>query len=165
MTASDTSTPKMASQDERVHALLCQAKDEFENAAHFLSEYGISTDLAQQAASLLSKPLLMSCYETQERLQETASKIVDGIVRGYIKSIFDEATVASVWAVERPDSRNALEYTIALKDNSLDNRALFREFRLDYAESGFNDLVPLTFHLIPEALSENILMSKKLELV
>lgn len=160
MTASQAPTHNIAGQDERVHAMLKQVGAEFATASDFLSEYGISTELAQQAASVLNEPLL-ACYELQEKLQTSASTLLQSVVVGYIKSVAKESSVTGLWRVMRPDADSTLEYTIALKENTLENRALFREFRLDYEESGFGTLVPLIFHLIPEKFSGNVLMSEE----
>ena len=71
--------------------------------------------------------------------------------------------MAGLWRVHRPDE-TLLEYTIALHDDALENRAPFHEFRLDYHESGLGRLVPLVFHLIPAHLADQVRLSTKIEL-
>ncbi len=162
MTNTENTPRKLAGRDEHVHKLLSQVKDEFEGAAQFLSEYGISTTLAQQAAQWLSQPLNF-LSEMHIKAQRDAVPFLADIVINYIRHAADEATVVGVWQVERPDEC-LLEYTIALRDNTLENRARFREFRLDYEDSGFGDLVPLVFHLIPEALASRVRCSTPIAL-
>lgn len=157
MTNTENTPRKLTGRDEHVHKLLAQVKDEFEGAAHFLSEYGISTTLAQQAAHWLSQPLNF-LSEMHDKAQRDAVPFLADIVVNYIRRVAAEGAVAGVWQVTRPDEC-VLEYTIALRENTLENRALFREFRLDYEDSGFGDLVPLVFHLIPEALAGRVLQS------
>ena len=162
MTIAENSPQRLTETDERLHALLTQAKDEFAGAASFLSEYGISTALAQQAAAWMRQPLAFYA-EMQLRAQTGAAALLAEIVVDYIRRTAEAATVVGLWRVERPDETR-LEYTIALRDDVLEHRALFHEFRLDYHESGLGRLVPLVFHLIPAHLTGRVRMSTKIEL-
>ena len=162
MTATENSPQRLTGTDERVHALLTQAKNEFAGAADFLSEYGISTALAQQAAAWVRQPLAFYA-EMQHQAQTGAAALLAEIVVGYIRRVAAAATVVGLWRVERPDE-TLLEYTIALQDDVLENRAPFHEFRLDYQESGLGKLLPLVFHLIPAHLADQVQLSTKIEL-
>ncbi|MBG8556157.1 hypothetical protein [Hymenobacter guriensis] len=147
--------------DERVHDLLTRVSSEFAGAANFLSEYGIATQLAQKADLLITSPL-QYFMESQEHLSARAAELLHAIVVTHVKSIAAEHSVAGFWQVGNFADSGVLEYTIAFHDYTLDNRAPFREFRLDYKESGFETLAPLVFHLIPSSLGSSVIASTEI---
>lgn len=164
MTTSDAPAYKMTHEDDKVHSLIKQGESEFNTAARYLREHGLSTEVAQMASSILSKPFLTTFHALHSKIQSDALPLVNDMVVGFVKTVATECTVTGFWRVVRPNVGNMLEYTIALKDNILEHRAPFREFRLDYEEKGLNEVVALTFHLIPEELSSDVIMSEKIEL-
>lgn len=163
MNAPNDAMHRLSKHDERVHHILAEAGNEFLGAADFLAEYGISQQLAQKVTEMLKTPLSFLHSQHVFACSEIA-KIMRKVVVGHVQSVAEEATVAGFWEVEREGDDRTMEYTIALRDYTLENRALLRNFKTDYHCTELAELAPLVFHLIPEKRATNVINSKEIEL-
>jgi hypothetical protein len=156
----------LSEHDTHVQQLLSQAEGEFARAGQFLRDYGVSTELAQQASIYLKAPLEFS-YQTFENLSDKTAQIIRPVVEDFLRRNAQELTISQVWFVERGDgAEHELEYTIALQEFTLEHRVRLREFRLDYLDTGLDSMVPLEFNIVPSALASNVdtTVSKELAL-
>lgn len=154
--SSISNTLPLSEHDTRVHELLSHAEGEFGRAAQFMREYGVSTDLAQQASNILTAPLEF-CYQTFENLSDKVAQMLRPIVEAYLRRVSEVATIANIWFVNRGEgAAHELEYTIVLHEYTLEHRAMLREFRLGYEDSGLDSMVPLAFNIIPESFANRI---------
>lgn len=153
----------LSGHDERVHSILSKVGGDFLEAADFLADYNINQELAQKVTEMLKTPLSFLHSQHVSACQGIA-QIVSNIVVSHVRQVADEATVTGFWQVEREDAESAMEYTIALREYTLEKRALLRNFKTDYQCTKFADLVPLVFHLIPEKRATHVINSKEIEL-
>lgn len=153
----------LSGHDERVYSILSKVGGEFLEAADFLADYNISQELAQKVTEMLKTPLSF-LHDQHVSACQGIAQIVSNIIVSYVRQVADEATVIGFWQVEREDAGSTMEYTIALRDYTLENRAILRNFKIDYHCTKFADLAPLVFHLIPENRAANVINSKIIDL-
>ncbi|TGE23512.1 hypothetical protein [Hymenobacter metallicola] len=165
MTTANTFKQAFTEHDERVHNILTRVGSEFSGAAHFLAEYGMSTHLAQQVTEMLQTPLSFFVNQHVYACQQIAF-IMRKVVVDHIRTVAEDATVTGLWEVQRGNDETTMEYTVALREYTLEKRAMLRSFKNDYEETELADLAPLVFHLIPEKRSVDINneISKAIEL-
>lgn len=163
MNVSNSAKHLLSEHDERVHSILSKVGGEFSEAADFLADYNINQELAQKITEMLKTPLSF-LHGQHVSACKAIAQIVCNIVVSHVRQVADEASVSSFWQVEREGDDSTMEYTIALRDYTLENRALLRNFKNDYQSTKFAELAPLVFHLIPEKRASHVINSKAIDL-
>lgn len=151
------STHNLDETHEKVKGFLSYLKEDVDNA-NTLVELGAYTKLAKDVETFITNPL-ESMIQTYIGLTLSIQKMLSSFVRSFLQSnkgLIDKVYETSV--------QNSLMYYVVLKEDTMENRAVFFKFLDAYEGLEIDQNISIRFQFVPQRVLDKITLENEIAL-